>query len=307
MSDILQRILRQIGCEDLPDRLAGLPGADLNTLTLEVFGARAAKSDAPAIVKTHAGSRFTQPSALDPVRYHLLESELLALAAGQGIAPVLLSPVAPLGSCSAFGCVHQNKVISAARGVEVLADPTNMLALIIASRLKGGGIGEDETAHLCATARVTRAQQFSGRHSFAHFGIFSIVSRGKDTGSYACEQALLTGQLDYYRALTEEKYSGNLSITLRRREGYPDAEGFFDRMSVFVRSRLPGIPLAIESDHADNGYYKGLNFKLYLHTREGEQIEIGDGGFVDWLQKANGSKKERCLISGIGLDRLMMI
>lgn len=36
-------------------------------------------------------------------------------------------------------------------------------------------------------------------------------------------------------------------------------------------------------------------------------INIGDGGFVDWTQKLLGNKKERCLISGIGLDRLLMI
>lgn len=36
------------------------------------------------------------------------------------------------------------------------------------------------------------------------------------------------------------------------------------------------------------------------------QIEIGDGGFVDWISQILGNKKERCLISGIGLDRLLL-
>jgi hypothetical protein len=99
MSDILERILRQIGCEDLLDRFQALPGSDLNTLLLEVFKMQAGKADSRSVVRSHSQSRFSRPSALDPVKYHLLESELLELAGRHGMTPVLLSPVAPLGSC----------------------------------------------------------------------------------------------------------------------------------------------------------------------------------------------------------------
>ena len=34
-------------------------------------------------------------------------------------------------------------------------------------------------------------------------------------------------------------------------------------------------------------------------------MEIGDGGFVDWLSRMTGIRKRRCLISGVGLERLM--
>jgi len=40
--------------------------------------------------------------------------------------------------------------------------------------------------------------------------------------------------------------------------------------------------------------------------KENESVEIGDGGFVDWIQQMTGNKKERCVISGIGLDRMMI-
>jgi len=36
-----------------------------------------------------------------------------------------------------------------------------------------------------------------------------------------------------------------------------------------------------------------------------KEFYIGDGGFVDWTQKKLGNKKERLLISAIGLDRLI--
>ncbi|MFI0799771.1 hypothetical protein [Amycolatopsis lurida] len=33
----------------------------------------------------------------------------------------------------------------------------------------------------------------------------------------------------------------------------------------------------------------------------------GDGGFVDWTQRLVGNRKERTLISGVGVDRLAMV
>ena len=35
-----------------------------------------------------------------------------------------------------------------------------------------------------------------------------------------------------------------------------------------------------------------------------EEIEIADGGFVDWTQQLLGSKKERLLIAGFGMELL---
>ncbi|MBP1996208.1 hypothetical protein [Paenibacillus eucommiae] len=37
-----------------------------------------------------------------------------------------------------------------------------------------------------------------------------------------------------------------------------------------------------------------------------KEYYIGDGGFVDWTQKMLENKKERLLISAIGLDRLLL-
>ena len=50
----------------------------------------------------------------------------------------------------------------------------------------------------------------------------------------------------------------------------------------------------------------GLNFKIYMQ-KEGDRIEIADGGFVDWISKLTGDKKDRCLISGLGLERLLSL
>lgn len=50
-------------------------------------------------------------------------------------------------------------------------------------------------------------------------------------------------------------------------------------------------------EETDNSYYQGINFKIVVNN-----IELVDGGFVDWTQNLLGNKKERLLISGAGVD-----
>jgi hypothetical protein len=49
-----------------------------------------------------------------------------------------------------------------------------------------------------------------------------------------------------------------------------------------------------------------LQFTIIVNLN-GQQIHIGDGGFVDWSQKMLNNKKERMLISAIGLERLLQV
>jgi hypothetical protein len=35
-----------------------------------------------------------------------------------------------------------------------------------------------------------------------------------------------------------------------------------------------------------------------------ETVEVGDGGIVDWTQRLVGSRKERLMTSGLGIERL---
>jgi hypothetical protein len=304
--EITERILSRIGDNDLIEKLSSLPKSDFNSLLIEIYRKQAGSMSPVDIVKAYQANRFTVPSELDPVAYHAFEAELLALARENGITAALLSPAAPFSSCSTFGCVDQNNVVSAVRGTEILSDPTNMLAVIIAGQLKEKKADNNKPIHYCTTARVLRAQVFPARRGYySHFGIFCIVSSGKDSGSYACEKGLFAKHLLYYKQLLVEKYNAKLSIVLRKRYGYTDGDGFYKTMADMVKQEFPGVPVSFDSDYVDNNYYKGIHFKIFME-KDNEQIEIGDGGFVDWMQQMTNNKKERCLISGIGLDRLLI-
>ncbi|MCL2544299.1 MAG: hypothetical protein FWE77_00110 [Clostridia bacterium] len=307
MSAIIDRILARLADQDLLEKLLALPKSDLNSLLLELHQRQANDTSPAEVVRAFEASRFPAPSALDPVAYRRLEAEFLSSAQEAEIEPVLLSPSAPFASCSAFGCVSQSKVMSAVRGTETLSDPTNMLAIIIAAGLKNRQIDNRSPLHYCATARIIRGQVFPNtKHHFAHFGILGIVSSGKDGGSYLCEKSLLLKHLTYYKELLVQKFDARLSIVLRKRGGYPDGDGFFDGMKQLVIREFPDAPLSFDVESEENHYYKGVHFKLYME-KENTKMEIGDGGFVDWMQRMTNNKKERCLISGIGLDRLLLL
>ena len=306
MSTMIDRILERFGDKEIIEKLASMPKSDLNSFLLEVFKAQAGNITPVDVVKSFQTNRFSTPSEINPVAYHTFEAELLSIADKMDIQPILLSPAAPLASCSAFGCVDQKNIVSATRGAEILADPTNMLAIIIADKLKSKTIDNQHPIHYCATARALRAQPFPAAKGYsAHFGLFCIVSSGKDCGSYGCEKDLLVKHLTYYKKLLLEKYDADLSITLEKRSGYTDNDGFFDRMAELISKECPDIPIAFDLENADNHYYKGLNFTIHM-KKGNETFELGDGGFVDWTQAMTNNNKERCLISGIGIDRLLL-
>ena len=305
MSAIIDSILNQIDDGEIIDKLLSLSRADLNSLLLELFQRQTDRLTPAEMLKAYQSNRFSVPSEADPARFHALEAQLLTAAQDMDIETVLLSPSAPLGSCSVFGCVDQYNVVSALRGTETLSDPSNMLAVIIADKLRRKATCNIHPLHYATTTRVVRAQAFEGKGFFAHFGLYCMVSSGRDTGSYASEKELLEKHLLFYKKMLQTQFNTKLSIVLRKRRGYKDIDGFFEQMTEAVRTMFPDTPLSFDFNDMDNKYYQGINFKIMMETADWP-MEIGDGGFVDWMQQMLGSKKERCLISGIGLDRLLL-
>lgn len=298
---ILDRILDKIGIPDVLERLSVLSNSELNSLLLAVYRQTTGELLPAELLKKYQENRFTKPGNCDPVNMYRLATILCKLAREQNICPVLLSPVAPLGSCSAFGCVNQNKVLSGVRNCETLADVSNALAIIIADQISTRP-NMEENLHLCAFDSVVRAQKFVGVGNFSHFHLFCMVSAGRDTGSYRGEMQLLGKQLGFFATFFQQIPEVSLSMIIQKRGGYKDGDGFLLRMLEYVHIIQPDLPVTIKEDD-DNAYYRGLNYKLYLHT-ENSSFEVGDGGFVDWIERMTGNRKLRCLICGIGMERL---
>ncbi|WP_143116023.1 hypothetical protein [Lentzea xinjiangensis] len=269
---VLARVLRSIGGEDALDRLAALPGSDLTSVLLALMRRRAGALSGADVLRQYRSDRFVAPSEVPFEVVRAAEDRLLA-ALPPSFSVLGLAPVAPLGTCSAVAEVDQNNVVSTIRGTEVAADPTNALALEAAVRRQSG----PGDVRLAAVQRVVRAQLFGGAGRFAHFTLFAAVSAGRDRGSLAFEREHFAEHLSFLRSAC-----GDVEVRVT----------VLDPRFEAVRGDLPTDP------SRRTGYYQGLCFKVY---RDG--VEIGDGGFVDWTRRLTGNRKERLLISGIGVDR----
>lgn len=301
---ITRRLLEQVGCLELLDRFDSLSASDANSLLMVLFNRLAGRLTPRDLLKNYAHNRYAAPSAGDPARYHKTALELLDLAKANGFAPITLSPAALQGSCSVLASVSQNKIISASRGTELLADPTNMLAVHIADGIKNGSLSHgDGGIHLCAAQRVTRVQAMFPKGFYPHFGLFCLVSAGRDSGSYAFEKQALVKHLALYESFFRKRGDEGMSLTFRARGGYADSAGFFAAMRQASTEAFPHIESRAAESDFDNPYYLGVNVKFYL-PGDGRPVELGDMGFVDWTQKLLGRRKERMFISAMGLERL---
>ena len=103
LNDILQRLFSQFDDIAWLDKLLALPKADFHSLMLHIFQSQSQKAKPIEMVKAYQSNRFSAPSELDPVAYHGLEAELLSIAQGFEMKPVLLSPAAPFASSTVFG------------------------------------------------------------------------------------------------------------------------------------------------------------------------------------------------------------
>ncbi|MBB5789852.1 hypothetical protein [Jiangella mangrovi] len=294
----LGRVLRRVendGGDGVLAALAGLPGADLTTLQLELARRRAAALSPADVLAQYRRDRFTAPSPVPFRALRRVEDALLdAVAAQPEPADVVtLAPLAPLGTHSVLATVDQNKVVTTARGTDVAADPTNALALEAAVRRRAAA--PRDVVRLAAVQRVVRAQFVDAAGMFAHFSLFAQVTAGRDPGGRSFERAALAEQL---------------SVVTRALDGL-GADGVEVRLTVLdpaFRAVADGVAGAGAVDDPDRatgrGYYEGLCFKVVARFGGGEPQEVGDGGFVGWARDLLSNGKERLLISGLGVDRL---
>jgi len=254
-----------------------LPPADLRTLLLGVSRARAARVAPAGVVRQWREDRFVRPSAADPRALARVEGRLWDLLP-EAFAGVELSPLAPLGTCSSVATVSQNRVVSTARGSEVVSDPTNALAVEAAVRRRAGA----DRVDLAACARVVRAQAVGPGRS-AHFRLFALVSSARDTGTWRTEVAMLADHVTFWRAALPDARFG---VT-----GYGD-----ERVVPLLRDVAD-----VEEDVREQG--RGYYSAALSITRDG--VDLGDGGVVDWTARLLGNAKERCVVSCVATERLL--
>ena len=282
----------------------GLSPTDLESLLLAVARARAGRVNPARVFRRWGNDRFVRPSVHDPRMLSRVESRLWTMLP-DGFAGVELSPVAPLGTCSAVAAVDQNRVVSTVRGSEVISDPTNALAVEAATRrMAADQVGRVDVA---ACHRVLRAQAFQGPGLSAHFKLFALVSSTRDEGSGRAEAYMLIDHLRFWSYVLAEFVPWTRpSLTFT-----PFAPVLGERFEDLIRPALgderTGVELVVDLERTQGlGYYDGA--AIGLRAFDGAQeVDLGDGGTTRWTARLLGDAKERCVVSCLSIERLAVL
>jgi hypothetical protein len=299
--DAIRRIGDRLGPGAI-EAIVGLPGSDVTTLMLEIARRRAEDVDAADVLRRYETDRFVRPGSIGIDAIHRVEAELFA-SLPEGFEPVVPSPVVPLGT-HRLGGVDQSRVVSTVRSNEVAADPTNGLALEAAVRRRELLRIDPRSSHgvkLAASQRVVRAQRFEADGAFSHFQLFGLVSAGRDTGDLGFEREAVVEHIRFAVDVISRLTGSDAVVELTDLTGADMAD-----VADGVRDALPGVTVDDRPEReAGRAYYDRMCFKAYASGDE--RFEIADGGLVDWTQRLVQSRKERLMISGLGVERLAMV
>jgi hypothetical protein len=296
VSPAAARVLATVGGDSVLDRLAELSGSDFTSLMLEVAKRRAKRETPATIVRRYRTDRFVGPSASSFWQLRRAE-DLLTRRLPADYELLTLSPVAPLGTHSVLGTVSQDKVVTAMRACEVAADPTNALALEAAVRRLAEPAG---VVRLAAVQRVVRAQQTAPGY-LPHFGLFGMATGGRDRGGRKFEREAVVEHVSAIAAGLADAGLAPVQLALTPLSAAGEA------VAAAVEGELAGPLIEVIADphrQSGRGYYRDLCFKINVQSAAQWQ-EVGDGGFTDWTALLTASGKERLLISGLGIDRLV--
>ncbi len=299
MKTIRQKIEEKLDLPHLIEALTGrLSTSELSSLLLDLFQEKVAAIDAGELLRQFSQNRFVMPSTMEnPLAYKELELTWLRQAEAGGFTPVVLSPLAPLGSCAVVAPVHQNNIISATRGTEVVADATNVLALLIAQQYKEHK--STQPVKYATTHRHVRGQSFDNPAFSAHFGVFCLVTGGMAQADFSFEISQLLEHLRLHLLVLSQEFSKNdLSVQLYIRKDNP---AFQKRLMQALETAEIGVPTQVIPAFDKGDYYQQVQFKLFLSYKN-FSIDLADGGLVDWTQKLIPNRKHRMFISGSGIE-----
>jgi hypothetical protein len=262
------------------------------SVLLDVMQRRAAARAPADLMDQWSRDRFVQLSYIDQRTLAALDTHLLAAA--DAFEAVELSPLAPLGVCSVVGPTSQNKVVTALRGTELVSDPTNVLALEAARRLRADPL---QPVRLATSHRCVRAQALPKLPGFAaHFRIFCLATAAREQQDHAfLVSAMVEHVMTMLSALDRLEQHGYAFPARKVRVlATPERAPQADRIAASVT----GAPVA--RDELDHRYYQGLRFQIDATSTLGTSVPLIDGGAFDWVGKLAANSRLVFVASGLG-------
>ena len=152
-----------IGAEAYAALADGMLASEVWSLLLDLLERRAAQLEPVDLVRQWERDRFTP--AGDRRSADVGCAGRASARGRRGLRGAGVVAARAAGPCSVVGPTSQNKIVSALRGTEVVADPTNVLALECARRLRGSRGGRQlATCHRCVRAQPAPKRPGFGQH-----------------------------------------------------------------------------------------------------------------------------------------------
>jgi hypothetical protein len=272
------------GAVDYTALASGLAASELWSLLMDVIEQRAEQCTAREVRQKW--------QRIDQRTFNALDGHLFSVASP--FEGVELSPLTPLGTCSATALVSQNKVVSTIRGTEVVSDPTNVLALECAGRLAAD---PTRIVRVATSHRCVRAQPYPKQPGFAaHFRLFCLATAGHEQKDHnLVAQALSQHIATHLEALSRlEQLGYDFPGRRVRMLAAPAAE----RLARRIAATIGEAPVQLET--LDHAYYHGLRFMIDAVGPDGTRIPLIDGGAFDWLAKLLSNRKMMFVASALG-------
>jgi hypothetical protein len=285
-------IVEGIGSSTFEKLASGLAGSELHSVLLEVMKRRASARSPADVLAQYGRDAFCQPAPVDLRTMLAIESELLAASAE--FEALDLSPVAPLGVCSTVAITDQNRVLSALRMTEVASDPTNVLALECASRMRARPA---DAVHLVTGQRVVRAQPVPKQPGYSqHFRMFVLASGGRETEDHGFTVEAVVRHVRTMLDALERLERHGYTFGKRRVEVLASAER--TEVADRIAESFAGLATRKPLEHA---YYSGgLRFQIWVTGPDGSEVPLVDGGAFDWLAKLASNRRGVYVATGAG-------
>jgi hypothetical protein len=311
-SKIIKRIERQAGVPDLLNILSErIKPTDLQSLLLAVFQNRVKKRKPSDILADYSSNSYVTPSKISPKL--ILEWDQLAFSnLPQEFKPLELSPLAPLASVSRVAPINQDWILTTIRNVEVVSDPSNILALECALQRKKQIRMQQlrDSVHLATSQRVVRTQKFDDPDLFQHFRLFSLCSAGRTKGNLQFEFETIKTHIHFYIDTIRKFLKRKLSLSVLILDLSTNAKNseLITNFTKELRQQLEDVEVRLkEQKNEEKEYYQNIRFQIYGKLEKHKEIFLIDGGITPWTQKLLNNAKERLTISGLGTERLVEI
>ncbi|HEU4730341.1 MAG TPA: hypothetical protein VFT22_20730 [Kofleriaceae bacterium] len=298
------------------ERLAAeLSGSELQSVLLELMQRRAGARSPADVLAQYRRDGLCRPSPIDLRASVALDGHLLEAAGG--FEAIELSPVAPLAACSSVGPTSQHRVLSALRATEIVADPTNVLALECALRMRAAAA----PVHLVTTQRVIRAQPVPSLPGYSrHFRIFVLASGGIEARDHAFTAGTLERHVRTMLGALDRLERHGYAFGARRVDllATPERAGLADRIAEALAGATSGSRGAasqaaasqaanVERKRLEHPYYSGgLRYQIWVTAPEGGQIPLIDGGTFDWLSRLTSNRRAVYVATGTGAQLIAL-